>query len=107
MEELTGSVVFGFLGGFVLWIPSFSAGPIADSRVAGAVAVVSSLVGMVLLLVRHGRRMAEPVRISPTLAAPYSGELGQIPGLVVREVGVDAEIPAATVEDLRELTRAA
>ncbi len=107
MEELTGPVMLALLGGLLRSVPSFGMGPFSDSRVVGSSALIISVVGVVLLVVRHRRFTVGPVRIVGIHPAPDEGEVGQIPGLVVREVGTDPEIPADSLELRRELPRAA
>ncbi|MFW2384070.1 MAG: hypothetical protein ACN4GZ_20120 [Acidimicrobiales bacterium] len=107
MEEFTGPFMLGVLGGFLLRLPSFGAGPIDDSHTVGLVAVVCSLIGLVALSVRHLRWIRTTVRITPIVAAPYPGELGAVPGVVVKRVVAESPAEKATEDRTSELPKAA
>jgi hypothetical protein len=107
MEELTGPVLLGSLGGLLLWLPSLSVGPISNSQTVGLVGVVVGLLGVAVHVVRHSRRMARPVRVTPLLPAPEAGEFGPIPGLIGNEIMAESAASITTAGEPAELRRAA
>lgn len=107
MEELTGPFMLGTLGGLLLWLPSLNVGPISSSRTVGLVAVVSGLLGLTIHVVRHVRRMARPVRVTPLLPAPEAGGSGPIPGLIVNEIAERSDSLITPADQPEDLPRAA
>ncbi len=107
MEELTGPFALATLGGLLLWLPSLSVGPISSSRTLGLVAVVGGMFGLTIHVVRHLRRMAGPVRVTPLLPAPEAGESGPIPGLIVNEIARTSDSLITPAHEPEDLPRAA
>ena len=107
MEELTGPFALAAFGGLLLWLPSLSVGPISSSRILGLVAVAGGMFGLTIHVVRHVRRMARPVRVTPLLPAPEAGESGPIPGLIVNEISGTSGSLITPADEPEDLPRAA